>query len=130
MGTLMFVVLVSGFAGPVAVFVTQLLMMRPLTRRLLPKWSRPYDDEGRQARAQTLRNVLQGPGNLDSIVKKFDTCDFKRFNNMLCTSSATVGYLEQPKAFLSPTGVLRKTLVKHMPEHKVKQATDNLRDET
>jgi len=125
---LMFLVLLLGFLGPALVFILQLFMLRPLSRRLLPKLLKPLDDEERQRHVNTLQSVLNDSTQFDGIIRKFDACDFKKFNGMMCSSSATVGLLDPDQRFLTPTAILRSTLAKNTPASSTGKAADNSRD--
>jgi len=125
---LMLVVLIAGFAGPCAVFVVQLLLLRPVSSRLLPKLLKPFDDEGRQAHTNTLQSLLNEAAKLDGIMHKFDACDFKKFNNLLRCSSATVGLLEPHQKRFTPAAILRNTLVKNAPAVSSGGGADRSRD--
>jgi len=127
-GYLMFLVLLLGFLGPVVVICVQLLMLRPLSRKLLPKFLQPFDDESRQARVNAIQPVLQDSAQLETLIRKFDACDFKRFNGMLSTSSATIGLLDPHQRSFTPTRLLRDTLVRNTPASSTGKVTEHFRD--
>merc|ERR1712110_760897 len=112
---LLLVVQLNGMGIPAVVCIVQLLLLRPLTTRLVPKMLRPWDDESGMRRSNLLQSTLEDREQLNQVIKQFDSCDFKRFNLILSTSSATVGLISLERKQLHPSAHLRAVLTRSLP---------------
>lgn len=109
--TFLFVVQIVGLVGPALVLIWQLLMIRPATARLVPRFLAPWNADKKELRAKYLQSVLVERGCFAHVLSRFDDNDFQHFNALLSNSSASVGVLDpDSKTSLHPSRYLRTIL--------------------